>query len=300
MPDGARWIYTLRGSGVANVASDYIGLKAIKHNTQGTLDISYLEEGENFEADGLLTGSDPTQAYLWRERVAFDAIMSGTEMIDDVDDRTFTSDTGNWTNSDSDNTFAVASGQGRLTIGATPTTSLLALTTGVDDLTVGRWYVLTLDFAYSGAWAGGIITVTIDGQTGTATLTTAMTALVIKFQATSTNPDITITCATAPTVGNIMLIDNVSLQESPIVFFYYGEPPALTGDSDSPVYPLNLTGFTPLVVMAAKLVYADEENDISLYDLWKEEFERLYREFSRFIEVKGKQYAQVSARAHRL
>lgn len=135
-----------------------------------------------------------------------------------VDNKAFTSGIGDWTEGSGGVLASTASGQagngGRYTVGAAPSTTLMSLTTGLKKLIIGREYTLTFHSQFVTNWDGGIVTVTVDGQTATYTPTSSFVLITFTFTAVATSASIAFTCASAPTQNDILWIDTFDYVET--------------------------------------------------------------------------------------
>ena len=146
---------------------------------------------------------------------------------DFVDDKIFTGGIGGWTQGSGGVLASTSSGQtgngGRYTVGASPSTTLMSLTTGLKKLVIGREYTVTFHSQLETNWDGGLVTVTIDGQTATYTPTSSFVLITFTFTAAATSASIAFTCASAPTENDILWIDTFDYVEVGVEETYWTE-----------------------------------------------------------------------------
>jgi len=134
-----------------------------------------------------------------------------------ADNQGFTAGIGDWTQGAGGVLASTAGGQtgngGQYTVGAAPSTTLPLLNAGLDNLVAGRKYRLTFYSKFLTNWDGGNVTMTIDGQTVVYTPTASFTLVQLDFVAAATTPDIALTCASGPTLADILWIDTFELSE---------------------------------------------------------------------------------------
>ncbi|TAK63658.1 MAG: hypothetical protein EPO24_04105 [Bacteroidetes bacterium] len=150
-----------------------------------------------------------------------DTEFRGAELIGalDTNNRSFTSGIGNWVKQNANDTFASTTGGasgngGKLTVGASAGATLLKLSDDIKNLVVGRSYHLHLSTKYQTAWNGGYVQFALGGASQRIVLTTSFQELQFDFIAASVNPEIVISSLSAPSSGDILWIDEVSLKES--------------------------------------------------------------------------------------
>ena len=146
---------------------------------------------------------------------------------DFVDNKAFTGGIGAWTQGSGGVLTSASSGQsgngGKYVVGATPSTTLMSLTTGLKKLVIGREYTVTFYSKLETNWDGGLVTVTIDGQTATYTPTSSFVLITFTFTAAATSASIAFTCASAPTASDILWIDTFDYVEVGVEETYWTE-----------------------------------------------------------------------------
>jgi len=305
--DGTRYIYDLRGSGVDNVASDYLSMCKVNHKFIGNLLVANDDDVEDVVAAGQLASTDylsngtgPDKYQIYGDQIYFNHIPSAAEeQITKANSRIFTTGIGDWIANDgsiaeiADEGVFVADGAG---------TDLIELpSTGIDSLTVGQYFGLSLQLKYTTSWDGGTVTVNVIGDNATysseaVTLTTSYQTIIVKGMIQDSDVKITVTSTDTPTSGDDMQIDNASLKEALVYCRYHGEPEDLSGDSDEPPFPLNI--LDSMLIEAAYGMYLDDKSGVN--GINSEQAMMLFQpDFTRLIARKGKNQNR-RTKAHRI
>ena len=171
-----------------------------------TIDESYPTDG-----DMELYVDTPTNAPTVGE-VTGGSFFTG---VNATDNKGFDAGIGDWVQGAGGVLASTVGGQtangGEYTVGASPSTALPSLSTGLEPLIIGKTYYIEYYLKYDTAWAGGDVTLTIDGQTVVHTPTTSFVKKTLSFTAVGTDPAISLTCASTPTSGDILWIDTFEL-----------------------------------------------------------------------------------------
>ena len=236
-PDGSAYEFDLSDSGIfIPSTSGHLFLKLSDVSIEGYGFLTSHPDGMSYirklRAKSTTMLSNAEHAIMKGKVLVVDSVMSDRELITDTDSQDFTDDTGHWADIGAAS-FVASGGVGIVTSPAT--TTILALTSSfIDALVVGERYRLSLDLAYATAWTGGLVTVSCGGSSGTITLTTTMTTLILDFVATTTSSTISISSASIPASGNQLKIDNVHLRSPYVILDYFRKHMVFTADSDTP------------------------------------------------------------------